>query len=72
MQTAKMVRLDWQRNVLDPNALPCLRTFLTKNLVGDTQLVSLKPASEKVTTLPWAGTSATCTSRTAGHRSWTT
>jgi hypothetical protein len=45
MKTAKMVRLDWQRNVLDPNALPCLRTFLAKNLVGDTQLVSLKRLS---------------------------
>lgn len=45
MKTAKMVRLDWQRNVLDPNALPCLRTFFTKNLVADTQLVSLKRLS---------------------------
>jgi hypothetical protein len=41
MKTAKMVRLDWQRNVLDPAALPCLRTFFAKNLVGDQQLVSL-------------------------------
>lgn len=41
MQTAKMVRLDWQRNVLDPAALPCLRTFFVKNLVGDQHLVSL-------------------------------
>ena len=41
MQTAKMVRLDWQRNVLDPAALPCLRSFFVKNLVGDQHLVSL-------------------------------
>ena len=41
MQTAKMVRLDWQRNVLDPAALSCLRTFFVKNLVGGEHLVSL-------------------------------
>jgi len=45
MQTANMVRLDWQRNVLDPNALPCLRTFFVKNLVGDQHLVSLSRLS---------------------------
>jgi hypothetical protein len=43
MQTANMVRLDWQRNVLDPAALSCLRTFFVKNLVGGAQLVSLSP-----------------------------
>ena len=43
MQNAKMVRLDWQRNVLDPAALSCLRTFFVKNLVGGEQLVSLAP-----------------------------
>jgi hypothetical protein len=43
MQNAKMVRLDWQRNVLDPAALSCLRTFFVKNLVGGQQLVSLAP-----------------------------
>lgn len=41
MKTADMVRRDWQRNVLDPNALPCLRTFFVKNLVGGQHLVSL-------------------------------
>ena len=43
MQNAKMVRLDWQRNVLDPAALSCLRTFFVKNLAGGEQLVSLTP-----------------------------
>src|SRR5476649_2444565 len=39
MQNANMVRLDWQRNVLDPAALSCLQTFFVKNLVGGAQLV---------------------------------
>ncbi len=43
MQNAKMVQLDWQRNVLDPAALSCLRTFFVKNLAGGEQLVSLAP-----------------------------
>ena len=42
---AANVRLDWQRNVLDPNALPCLRTFFVKNLVGHQHLVSLSRLS---------------------------
>jgi hypothetical protein len=42
MRTANMVRLDWQRNVLDPAALPCLQTFFVQNLVGDQHFVSLK------------------------------
>lgn len=41
MQTAKMVRVDWRRNVLDPAALDCLRTFFVKNLAGSQHLVSL-------------------------------
>ena len=41
MRTAKMVRLDWQRNVLNPAGLSCLRTFFAKNLVGNQHLVSL-------------------------------
>ena len=45
MQNAKMVRLDWQRNVLDPAALSCLRTFFVKNLPGGQKLVSLAPLS---------------------------
>jgi hypothetical protein len=43
MRNAHMVRLDWQRNVLDPAALSCLRTFFVKNLAGGEQLVSLTP-----------------------------
>lgn len=57
MRSAKMVRLDWQRNVLDPAALDCLRTFFVKNLVGGEHLVSLSRL-----TVPHIGT------YTAGYR----
>ncbi len=41
LQTPEMVRLDWQRTVLDPKALPCLRSGLAKQLGASARLVSL-------------------------------
>jgi hypothetical protein len=41
MKTAHMVRLDWQRDILDPAALPCLRTFVAGSLPAGENLVSL-------------------------------
>jgi hypothetical protein len=42
LQTPEMVRLDWKRAVLDPQALPCLRSGLTKKLGASARLVSLR------------------------------
>jgi hypothetical protein len=41
MKTSAMVKLDWQRNVANPAALACLRTFLAKSLPSGEHLVSL-------------------------------
>jgi hypothetical protein len=41
LQTAKMVRLDWQRTVVAPQVLPCLRVGLKKELAPST-LVSFR------------------------------
>jgi hypothetical protein len=46
MQTAKMVRLDWQRTVLDPRVTPCVRYRMIQDARGSTYtFVSLKPLS---------------------------
>jgi hypothetical protein len=42
LQTAQMVRLDWQRTVLSPKVLPCLREAIAKSLDAKTHLVSLR------------------------------
>jgi hypothetical protein len=41
MQTARMVRLDWQRTVLSSNMLPCLRKLLAKT-VGSAASASIR------------------------------
>ena len=41
MRNSKMVRLDWNRNVVNPAAISCLRTFFVQNLVADQHFVSL-------------------------------
>jgi hypothetical protein len=41
MKTAHMVRLDWQRDIVDPAALPCLRTYVASSLPAGENLVSL-------------------------------
>src|SRR5439155_20204375 len=40
LQTRQMVRLDWQRTVLAPQVVPCLREGLTTQLDASTRLVS--------------------------------
>ncbi len=45
LKTAHMVKLDWQRNVANPAALTCLRTFLAKSLPTGEHLVSLSRLS---------------------------
>lgn len=42
LQTPAMVRLDWQRTVLAPQMLPCVRSELVKGLGTSARLVSLK------------------------------
>lgn len=42
LQKPRMVRLDWQRTVLSPKVLPCLREGLAKSLDSKTHLVSLR------------------------------
>ena len=41
LETPAMVRLDWQRTVLAPQVLPCLRTNLAKHLTAAEHLVSV-------------------------------
>ena len=41
LQTPAMVRLDWQRTVLAPQVLPCLRSNLVKHLTASEQLISV-------------------------------
>ncbi len=41
LQTPAMVRLDWQRTVLAPQVLPCLRSNLKKHLGASERLVSV-------------------------------
>jgi hypothetical protein len=40
LETPAMVRLDWQRTVLAPQVLPCLRSNLEKHLTASEHLVS--------------------------------
>ncbi len=42
LETPAMVKLDWQRTVLDPRVIPCLRTGLSGALGPSTKLVSFK------------------------------
>jgi hypothetical protein len=45
LQTPAMVRLDWQRTVLAPQVMPCLRSNLQKQLTAAEQLVSVRRIS---------------------------
>jgi hypothetical protein len=40
LQTRRMVRLDWQRSVLAPGAIPCLRRTIGKGLGPNARLIS--------------------------------
>src|SRR5207248_3441408 len=40
LRTSEMVRLDWQRTVVAPQVLPCLRTGMSKQLPASERLVS--------------------------------
>jgi hypothetical protein len=42
LATPAMVALDWQRTVLDPRVVPCLRTGLAKELPAGAKLVSFR------------------------------
>lgn len=42
LQTAHMVRLDWQRTVLAPQVLPCLRTAAAKSAGTSARVVSIR------------------------------
>jgi hypothetical protein len=42
LQTPAMVRLDWQRTVLAPQVMPCLRSNLEKRLTASERLVSVR------------------------------
>jgi hypothetical protein len=42
LRAAQMVSLDWQRTVMAPQLLPCLRTVLAKNAGSSTQIVSVR------------------------------
>jgi hypothetical protein len=42
MQTPAMVRLDWQRSILDPDLLPCLKKAFARELPKTAQIVSLR------------------------------
>lgn len=45
LKTPAMVARDWQRTVLDPRAIVCLRTTLAKGLTSRERLVSFRQAS---------------------------
>jgi hypothetical protein len=42
LQTPRMVLLDWQRTVLPPQLLPCLRTVLEKSMGSRGRVVSIR------------------------------
>jgi hypothetical protein len=42
LRTPRMVRLDWQRSVLAPQVLPCLRESFQKQLGSTAKLVSIR------------------------------
>lgn len=43
LKTPTMVQLDWQRTVLAPQTLPCMRSGLARGLGASATLVSLRP-----------------------------
>jgi hypothetical protein len=45
LQTPAMVKLDWQRTVLAPQVLPCLRSNIVKHLPSSERLVSIARVS---------------------------
>lgn len=45
LKTQAMVRLDWQRSVLDPRSTPCLRKTIAKTLPAGATIVSFGVAS---------------------------
>jgi hypothetical protein len=45
LKTSAMVARDWQRTVVDPRAIACLRTTLAKGLTSRERLVSFKRAA---------------------------
>jgi hypothetical protein len=45
LETPAMVARDWQRTVVDPRAIACLRTTLAKGLTSRERLVSFKRAA---------------------------
>lgn len=45
LQTPGMVRLDWQRSVLAPQVLPCMRSAVAKGLRPSQRLVSVQRVS---------------------------
>jgi hypothetical protein len=45
LQTPAMVRLDWQRSVLSPKFLPCVRTALVRDLPATAHIVSITQVS---------------------------
>ena len=42
LRTPKMVRLDWQRTVLAPQVMPCLRESFQKQLGSSAKLASIR------------------------------
>lgn len=42
LRTSSMVRRDWQRTILDPRVIPCLRQGFTKALGSSSKLVSFR------------------------------
>jgi hypothetical protein len=45
LKTAAMVKLDWQRTVLDPRAIACLKAQLQKHFNGSVKFVSFRRVS---------------------------
>jgi hypothetical protein len=45
LKTAKMVKLDWQRTIVAPTAIPCLRSHIVSSLGKGSKLVSFKKIS---------------------------
>jgi hypothetical protein len=42
LRATQMVKLDWQRTVIAPQLLPCLRTVLAKKVGASTKIVSIR------------------------------
>ena len=45
LKTAPMVKLDWQRSVLAPGLLPCLRTYLAKSAPANAKVSRIQKLS---------------------------